>query len=324
MTITILDGNIKDLIYTIRGQQVILDSDLAELYGYEVKQFNRQVKNNIERFPVDFMFQLTANEMIELSRCKKCTSIQTKGVKGGRSYKAYVFTEQGVNMLSSVLKGELAVFQSIAIMRAFKEMRNYINQNQTLINSSDFIRLSMQVEKNNESIDQIEKTMATKEEIEKILNCFEHEEPLKQAILFENTMFSADELIFKIFKKAEHTIEIVDDYVNIDTLSLCKFKKENISLTLYTDNKGHGANKLRQKEVDDFNLEHGKLIVKENGSCHDRLIGIDIGTSNEEIYIIGASLKDLGKKLCGINQIVDTSTLHTKFNELRNGKTCLK
>jgi len=125
--------DIRNKIYTIRGVQVMLDSDLAEIYGYETKNFNRQVKNNIEKFPSDMMFQLNQSEAEQLSRCKNFTSImQTKGVKGGRTTFPYVFTEQGVYMLMTVLKGELATKQSLILVRMFKQMRQYIVEHELL------------------------------------------------------------------------------------------------------------------------------------------------------------------------------------------------
>ena len=117
---------LKSRIYTIRGVKVMLDADLAEIYGYSTKSFNQQVKNNIERFAEDFRFQLKEAEIISLSRSKILTSMQTKGVKGGRSYKPFAFTEQGIYMLMTVLKGDLAVQQSMALIRLFKQMKDYI------------------------------------------------------------------------------------------------------------------------------------------------------------------------------------------------------
>ena len=134
----IAEKTIRDKIYTIRGIKVMLDFELAEIYGYETKNFNRQVKNNAERFDGDdFMFRLTKSEMEELSRCKNFTLIQTKGIKGGRSNMPYAFTEQGVYLLMTVLRGELAVRQSRSLVRAFKAMKDYIVDNHALISQHD-------------------------------------------------------------------------------------------------------------------------------------------------------------------------------------------
>lgn len=136
------ESSLKDKIYTIRGQQVMLDFDLAEIYGYTTKAFNQQVKNNIERFPDDFRFQLTRIEVEELSRSKILTSMQTAGIKGGRAYLPYVFTEQGVYMLMSILNGNLATSQSITLIRLFKSMRDYLIENQPFLKQKAFADLA--------------------------------------------------------------------------------------------------------------------------------------------------------------------------------------
>lgn len=123
------DSDIQGMIYEVRGQQVMLDSDLAILYNYELKQFNRQVKNNIVRFPNDFMFQLNNKEYEEILRCKNCTS----STHGGRRYLPFIFTEQGIYMLAAVLKGKIAEQQSILIIRTFKNMKHYLVENRKQI-----------------------------------------------------------------------------------------------------------------------------------------------------------------------------------------------
>ena len=159
--IAIIDERmLRDKIYEVRGVKVMLDFELAEIYGYETKSFNRQVKNNAKKFEGDdFMFQLTRDELDEISRCKNFTSIQTKGIKGGRSNLPYAFTEQGVYMLMTVLKGELAVKQSRALVKAFKKMKDYIVQNQYLIGQRDYLRLSMQVSDTQQAVHDIQKQM---------------------------------------------------------------------------------------------------------------------------------------------------------------------
>ena len=147
--------SLKTKIYVVRGQQVMLDMDLAEIYGYTTKTFNQQVKNNIVRFPEDFRFQLTKGEADELSRSKNLTSMQTAGIKGGRVYLPYAFTEQGIYMLMSVLKGDLATRQSIALVRLFKAMKDYIQNDPLLIESTNLARLSLQVSDNAKDISKI-------------------------------------------------------------------------------------------------------------------------------------------------------------------------
>ena len=136
---------LEDKIYFVRNQKVMLDFELAEIYGYETKNFNRQVKNNIEKFDEDFMFQLTNEELEQLSRCKKFTLNKKEGRGSNFKYLPYAFTEQGIYMLMTVLKGDLATKQSKALIRMFKRMKDYIIENQNLIGSREFLQLSMQV-----------------------------------------------------------------------------------------------------------------------------------------------------------------------------------
>lgn len=222
------DLDIQEMIYEIRGQQVMLDSDLAKLYGYEVKRLNEQVKRNKERFPEDFMFPLTQDEMLEVSRSQFATSIQTIGIKGGRTYKINAFTEQGVYMLATVLKGEVAVHQSLMIMRTFKKMRHYINENRQLLGSTDIlnslIQDNMKIKEEmynghkelKTEIDGIKQNMVTKNDMKasmnKVFNSFIPKEGLKQFVFKDSQPFEANVAYMDIYKEAKHSIYIVDDY----------------------------------------------------------------------------------------------------------------
>lgn len=314
--------NIKDMIYIIRGQQVMLDLDLAKLYGYEVKHFNQQVKRNIERFPEDFMFELTKDEMLNLSKSQIVTSIQTKGVRGGRTSSIKVFTEQGIYMLATVLKGEIAVNQSIMIMRSFRKMRHYINENQQLLNNADTLlsinyRLTIHEEKL-KKIDKIEKDIYhINQRLDNIANNFIEDDKIKQFIIMNGQKFEANEAYVSIYKQAKHSIYIIDDYINIDTLSLLKHKNNNINVIIFSDNKGRNHGKLQKNEYDNFNKEYPSLTIKKNnGKSHDRYIILDYNTDNEKIYHCGASSKDAGNKLCGINQIIDITPFHFVIDDL--------
>ena len=162
------DKTIQEKIYLIRGQKVMLDADLAEIYGYETKNFNRQVKNNAEKFEgEDFMFQLTDEEMVELSRCKNFTSSW-----GGSRYLPNAFTEQGIYMLMTVLRGELAIRQSRALIRTFKQMKDFIIENQDFIGSKELVQIAIQTNKNKNYIEKIKdkiSTLATKEDLKKAI-----------------------------------------------------------------------------------------------------------------------------------------------------------
>ena len=171
--IIIDESTLKNKIYTIRGQQVMLDFDLAEIYGYTTKAFNQQVKNNIERFPNDFRFQLTRTEVEELSRSKILTSMQTAGVKGGRAYFPYAFTEQGIYMLMSILKGELAVTQSLTLVRLFKAMKDYLIENQPLLTQKNYFALVDKVEENSREIKEIRDNMVSKADLSDFMKLFD-------------------------------------------------------------------------------------------------------------------------------------------------------
>ena len=167
--IIIVDENsIKDKIYTIRGQRVMLDSDLARIYGYTTKAFNQQVKNNINKFDSDFMFRLSVEEVEDYSRSKKLTLKNGSG--HNIKYNPYVFTEQGIYMLMTVLKGELAVKQSKALIRLFKGMKDYIVESNNFIDIRDFMKISMQTIENTNSIKRIEENIATKDDLNMIMD----------------------------------------------------------------------------------------------------------------------------------------------------------
>lgn len=312
---------IKNMIYTIRGQQVMLDSDLAMLYGYTVKRLNEQVKRNIERFPKDFMFQLTLEEIREISRSQNAT-LKKNGKGTNVKYAPYVFTEQGIYMLATVLKGEVAISQSIMIIRTFKEMRHYINENKQLMNNSNLLEISSTIIKHEQTIHEIEKSMATKgdikevkQDIQNIMNNFILNDRIKEFAFLKGDQFETDELFIKIYKEAKKSIYIIDDYVSIKTLSHLKHKNNNVDVIIFTKNKG-GKDKLRKVEIDDFNKKYSKVELRDNNESHDRYIFIDYGTENEKIYHCGASIKDAGKKACFINEIRDCYLVYPLIDRL--------
>ncbi len=299
MSIKLKEKNIKNCIYTIRDQQVMLDADLAEIYGYEVKVLNQQVKRNINRFPEDFMFKLTLEEMKSLPRSQFLT-LEGKGKN--LKYAAYAFTEQGINMLSAVLKSDLAIYQSIMIMRTFKEMRNYIAMNNEFVTQRDQQILKMEM--NNEITGIKENVAKLENSLSEVMNNFIPNVPLKQFTILNSQKFEASEAIENIIKQAKHSIIVIDDYPDSGTLSLLRSKRVGVSVTLITDNK---AKKLTLKHVKEFISQYGNLSIKRNGIAHDRYIILDKDTDSEIIYHLGQSLKDAGNKLGTINLIRDIS-----------------
>ena len=178
------DKTIQKKIYLIRGQKVMLDVDLAEIYGYETKNFNRQVKNNAEKFEgEDFMFQLTDEEMAELSRCKNFTLNRGTGRGSNIKYNPYAFTEQGIYMLMTVLRGELAVKQSRALVRTFKQMKDFIIENQDFIGSKELVQIAVQTNQNTKDIAEIKSQMGTKEDLKKVMDNFIDPDTYKHFLL---------------------------------------------------------------------------------------------------------------------------------------------
>lgn len=344
-TEVIIDEQIlKDKIYVIRGIQVMLDSDLAEIYGYTTKRLNEQVKNNIEKFDEeDLMFRLSDNEVKELSRSKILTlkkeenqtvfsrsifsTLKTESRQGQGSnikYAPYAFTEQGVYMLMTVLKGELATKQSKALVRLFKQMKDYIVDNQQMINQRDFLRLSLQTAENAQNIiefrqqlteidDKVENVvsnlgdMVRKSELSPImLNLGKPEIPPGWLIL-NGQPVESDLAYQQIYTLANKSIAIIDNYISLKTLVLFKHAKQNVSVTIYTDNINSGLHKI---EFDDFCKEYSGLkidIKKADNIFHDRYIIIDYNTPDERIYHCGSSSKDGGRKVTTITKIDDTS-----------------
>lgn len=297
---------IRNCVYTIRGLQVMLDSDLAIIYGYEVKNLNRQVKRNIERFPEDFMFQLTRTEYDNL-RCQNVTAIRNNMSRT----LPYAFTEQGIYMLATVLKGQLASQQSIFIMRAFKEMRHYIRQNQQFATQSEMGLVTARVSELSVQmsgvLDRQKKTDKSMEEIQKSIDTlnenFISERDFKNFIIYKGMKFEADAAYIDIYQQAEKSIYVVDDYMNTKTLQLLSQKQSGVEVTLFTEN-GHGKKGfLTTSVVNDFMSQYPSLRIKPNPDCHDRLIVLDYGLPTEQAYHCGASSKDAGKKLCAINKI---------------------
>ena len=318
--------NICNRVYVIRGQQVMLDYDLAEIYGYEVKRLNEQVKRNITRFPEDFMFQLTKDEIPEDFLKSQIATLNENGNKRGLHIKKlpFVFTEQGIYMLATVLRGELAEQQSIFIMRAFREMRHYIKQNQQFVTQSEMrlvtakvSEISVQVagvvdwkNKAEDRFDSIQRSIDTLNEN------FVSDKDFKNFVIYKGQKFEADAAYIDIYQQAKKSIYVVDDYVNTKTLQLLSQKQAGVEVILFTEN-GHGKRGfLTTSVVNDFIQEYPPLRIKPNADCHDRLIVLDYGLTTEQAYHCGASSKDAGKKLCAINVILKTSMIHPVIDKM--------
>ena len=315
----ITTDDIRSKVYIIRGQQVMLDQDLAEIYGYQVKNLNQQVKRNLTRFPEDFMFQLTKEE-VELVKSQFVTSRNInyfEGQEGGRRKLPYAFTEQGIYMLATVLRGELAEQQSIFIMRTFREMRHYISQNQQFVTRNEMELLTAKVGTITERQDRMEKKVEfIQKDVTILADNFITDKDKKDFVIYKGQKLEADIAYIEIYQQANKSIYVVDDYMNAKSLQHLSQKADGVEVVLFTENGKGGRGFLTNSLVTDFQNEYPTIRIKPNPDCHDRLIILDYGEKTELVYHCGASSKDAGKKLCAINQITKTAIIHPVIDRL--------
>jgi len=299
--ITIVDDqSLQDKIYVIRGQQVMLDYDLAEIYGYETRYLNLQVKHNINRFPDDFMFQLTKEEFENLT-----LKISTSSY-GGRRKPPFAFTEQGVYQLATVLKGELAERQSVAIMRVFRAMRKYISQHRQFVPQQELLLLSGKQALLENEVRDIKENMITKADLSDFMKLFDSGIEREEILILDGEPFKADIAYQNIYGKAKHKIIVVDDYISVKTLNHLAHAKTNVAITVISDNRARPP--LKQTEYNDFLTENqGRSItfIQSAGRVHDRYIVLDEGTKDMKVYHCGASSKDAGKRITTITRLAD-------------------
>ena len=300
------DENIKNLIYMVRGKQVMLDRDLAKLYHCKngTKTINQAVKRNIERFPERFMFQMSEDEYENLWS-QIGTTLDNENQKYRRKENLpYVFTEQGVAMLSTVIRTNIAVAMSIKIMDAFVEMRKFLINNQFVIERINNIELK-QIEYKNET-NKILKEHEKKFEI--MFKEFEKNssKEFNQKIFFDGQIWDSYNLIVNIIKRAQNQILIIDNYIDDSILEMLSKKKKGVEAVILTSNNSN----ILKLDVQKFNKEYPTLKIARTDKFHDRFIVID----NKELYHCGASLKDLGKKCFGINRIEDVDYIE-KLND---------
>lgn len=276
---------IRNMIYTVRGKQVMLDSDLAALYSVETKYLNRQRGRNANRFPEDFCFQLT-NDEYEFLRCQKVTSKPEFG-SGGRRYMPYVFTEQGIAMLSSVLKSDIAAQISIKIMRAFVEMRRFFVSNKELFSRLDRMEL---------------KQIETDKKLEEVFDCLVSQKEVRQKIFYDGQIYDAFSFLVDLIKKARTSIVLIDNYVDTDTLNILCKKNGSVDVKIL----GSGKGSLSNQDIQKFNTQYPSLTVRNTNDFHDRFIIID----KKEVYHVGASLKDAGKKSFGVTKIEEKDLIN--------------
>lgn len=285
-----VENNVESLIRVIRGQQVMLDRDLAELYGVETRRLNEQVKRNIERFPEDFMFQLTPNEFDNL---KSQIAISSWG---GVRKLPYAFTEQGVAMLSGVLKSPTAVEANIRIMRAFVSMRHF------MVNNVAFFQRLETIEFNHLESNKVQAKILAHQEVQdhRIDEIFRRlDEGMykpKQGIFFDNQIYDAYSFVSELVKSAKQRIILIDNYVDETVLTLLDKRGENVSATIYTQQ----VSRQFRLDVDRHNSQYPPIEVDVFRRSHDRFLCID-----DTVYHVGASIKDLGKKWFAFSKMED-------------------
>ena len=271
----LMELDVEKMIRVVRGKQVLLDRDIATLYGVETRAINQAVKRNIERFPDRYCFQLEKSELDILKSQNVISSW------GGDRFKPYVFTEQGLAMLSSVLKSKVAVNVSIAIMDAFVAMRQYLYQNSGIVN-----RLSNVEAKD---LEQDARLLDHDHKIDSLFEAMDRGELKNKGIFYESQEFDAYAFACGLIRQAQKRIVLVDNYVDETTLLMMLKRKKGVSVTIYTYNKS----KIFELDLQKYNAQYADcpITILPNTNTHDRFLFID-----ETSYHFGASLKDLGKK----------------------------
>ena len=390
---SLIDENLlKSRIYTIRGVKVMLDADLAEIYGYRTKKFNEQVKNNIEKFDEDFRFQLTKAEVENLSRskfltlepqnslkfanprqkdnlrskiwtssersefeqednlrCKNCTSSGGRELEsqrnlrskksasswGGARYAPYAFTEQGIYMLMTVLKGEQAVAQSKALIRLFKRLKDYAVSEGLLLNGAEVTPLALQMAQNTRDIADVSADVKVLSgevhemrgefskmnmDLQKVMENFVDPSIHKHFLILNGQRLDADIAYTQIYGMAKKSITVIDDYIGVKTLDLLRQIAKGVSVTIYSDNRSFET--LTEQMQKDFLAVRPdvKLAVnKTKDKFHDRYIFLDYGLKSEKLFHCGASSKDAGNRITTIMQIEYTQAYHCIVEMLRRG-----
>ena len=276
---------IENLIHIIRGQQVMIDSDLARLYGVETKRLKEQVKRNINRFPSDFMFELTKEETVSL-RSQIATSNQ-EGGRGGNRYRAFAFTENGVAMLSSVLKSETSIEVNIRIMRAFTAMRSFFISNAQIFQrletvEHNYLLVNNHISEHDRKFEEILSRLDDRES-----------EPI-EGFFYEGQIFDAYTLISDLVRKANTRIILIDNYVDDRVLKMLDKRNDCVSATVFTNPRNSQIN----LDIKRHNAQYPKINLRHCTNVHDRFLIID-----DTVYFIGGSIKDLGKKIVAFSQM---------------------
>ena len=274
------ETNIKNLIYNIRGKEVMLDSDIAVLFNVEVKYLNRQMKRNISRFPIDFCFQLNSKEL----NSQRCQNVTFSNSVKNRKYLPYVYTEQGIIALAGILKSEVADQMCVRISRVFIKMRT------ALITYKEHLELLSKYY--GEFLDFRQFVVS---QLDDVFNRIEKLEPKKEVLLLSGEHFDAYEAVIKLIERAKESIVLVDPYLDDKSLVFLSHRKEGVKITAY---KSKFA-KLKDEEVETFSKQYGDITVKEYNESHNRYLILD----SDEVYDLGYSLNKIGSKIFTINKM---------------------
>ena len=279
---------IEERIFFIREQHVMIDRDIAELYGIETKVLNQQVKRNMERFPVNFMFRLTENEFHELvTNCDRFRTLKHSTVL------PHAFTEQGVSMLSAVLKSKTAINVSIRIINSFVRMRKFFLSNMQLLHRMEQLEI---------------RQLRNEEDVEKILSMIDLHKTTqpKQGIFFDGQIYDAYSFISDLIRSADHRIVLIDNYIDDTVLTILDKRKDNVNATIYTSK----ITKETRLDIRKHNRQYRQIHICEFKKTHDRFLIID-----DKVYLIGASIKDLGNKWFGFT-VMESISAEELINRL--------
>jgi len=348
----LIDENLlKSRIYTIRGIKVMLDADLAEIYGYSTKKFNEQVKNNNEKFDEDFRFRLTSEEFENLkskiwtSRCgnssnfgnfyekENLRSKKSASSWGGSRYAPYAFTEQGIYMLMTVLKGEQATAQSKALIRLFKQMKDYIvAENHQLIGTAGIPEMAIQMAQNTRDIAEHSVNISELSgevhnvqdrlgridlNLQKVMENFIDPSTYKHFLILNGHKLEADVAYAQIYGMAKKSLTIVDNYVDVKTLNLLRNTPKGIAIWIFSDLLG--GSRMTDDMLADFRVARPDVSIDVKPALHkfhDRYIFVDFKAKGEKLYHCGASSKDAGNKIATIVQLEDIEGYRPMFEEL--------
>ena len=297
--------DVKARIFEIRGFRVMLDSDIANYFGVTTGNLNKAKNRNINRFPDNFSFVLTDQEV---SLFQSGIAIQTQGVKGGRSNNPTVYTEQGVAMLTSVLHTERAICASIQIIEAFVEMSHYLKENRQLLTSEGLEALELKHYRLADRVQNIEDNMITRDDLSALMKLFDAGIRSEETLILNGEPFKADLAYQKIYKKAKKNIITIDNYLGVKTLQHLVHAKENTDITIISDNKGFKP--LRRSEYNDFQTEYPRIkirFIRAQNKIHDRYIVLDYGTRDMKIYHCGTSSNSAGGKVTTITELKETN-----------------